>query len=161
MKSIFQTSWDLVEIRSDYELVNSSAIQKTDSGCDLVSCRLLRLTSKRSETMEKVTRKLISFLHTASYQASNRTILGKQYGFMPGRSESLQLLRTKDDWTGELDKRIELDIDYIDSHNHFYSVRDQRLFGAIGKYDTQGKIPNWIRDLIFSRRQRVVNGNVL
>ena len=80
--------------------------------------------------------------------------------FVPRRSTTLQLLRTMDDCTEELINGKEVDIVYIDFQKAFDSVPHQKLLGTIANYGIQGKTPNWIRDLLFGRKQRVVvNGS--
>ena len=59
--------------------------------------------------MEKVRRR-----HLFDFLRQNNILSDKQYGFLPGRSTTLQLLKALDDWTAELDKGYEVDIVYID-----------------------------------------------
>ena len=67
--------------------------------------------------MEKVIRRqLFDFLR------QNNILSDKQYGFLSGRSTTIQLLKALDDWTAELDKGYEVDIVYIDLQKAFDSV---------------------------------------
>ena len=61
---------------------------------------------------------------------------------MPGSSTTLQLLRTMDDWTEELDNGKGVEFVYIDFQEAFDRVPHQRLLGTIAKYGIQGKAPN-------------------
>jgi len=54
----------------------------------------------------------------------------KHYGFIPGRSTVLQLLKIRDDWTLQLDSGTQVDIIYTDFEKAFYKVPHQR-FGKI------------------------------
>ena len=75
---------------------------------------------------------------------------------MPGRSTTLQMLRTMYHWTEELDNGNDVDIVHIDFPNAFASVQYQRLLGTKDEYRVKGKAPNWIRAFLFGKKQRVI-----
>ena len=101
--------------------------------------------------MEKVIRR-----HLFDFLTKNNILSDKQYGFLPGRSTTLQLLKALVDWTAELDKGFEVDIVYIDFQKAFDSVPHKRLLNTISKYGIKGKTLNWITVFLTDRRQRVV-----
>ena len=70
---------------------------------------------------------------------TNDLISQKQYGFMTGRSTTLQLLRAMDDWTEALDKNNEVDIIYLDFKKAFDTVPHQRLFRVLHQLGIGGK----------------------
>ena len=49
--------------------------------------------------------------HLFDFLRQNNILSDKQYGFLPGRPTTLLLVKALDDWTGELDKGYEVDID--------------------------------------------------
>ena len=83
-------------------------------------------------------------------------ILSDKYGFLPGRSTTLQFLKALDDWTAELDKGYEVDILYIDFQKAFECVPYKILLNTISKNGIKGKTLNWITAFLTDRRQRVV-----
>ena len=54
-----------------------------------------------------------------------------QYGFRPGRSCELQLLRIVNEWTLRLDKRKPIDILYLDFQKAFDKVPHIRLISKL------------------------------
>ena len=90
------------------------------------------MTSICCKIMEKMIRR-----HLFEFLENNNIISDKQFGLIPGRSTTLQLLRALDDWTAELDRGNEVDIIYIDfqkafdsvphkTTKHKFEIRDQR-----------------------------------
>ena len=76
--------------------------------------------------------------------------------FMPGRSRTLQLLRTVKDWTVEQDNGNEVDIVYIDFQTASDSLPQKKVLGIKAKCDIQSAVLNWSREFKFGRKQRVV-----
>ena len=130
--------------------VKTYLLSKKNSQSDVNSYRPHSLTSICSKIMEMTRKHILRFL------SANSIISSWQYGFTPGRSTTLQLLRTMHDWTEKLDNGNEVDIVYIDFQKAFDSVPLHRLLGTRAKYGIQGKALNCIRDFLFGRKQRVV-----
>ena len=101
--------------------------------------------------MEKVIRR-----HLFDFWRQNSILSDKHYGFLPGRSTTLQLLKAFDDWTAELDKGFEVDRVYIDFKKVFDSVLRKKLLNTKSKYGIKGKILNWITAFLTDRRPRIV-----
>ena len=99
--SLMQNSWDKGEIPDDCKCANIRAIHKSESNI----YRPVSLISICCKIMEKVIRR-----HLFDFLRQNNILSDKQYGFLPGRSTTLQLLKALDDWTAELDKGYEVDI---------------------------------------------------
>ena len=53
---------------------------------------------------------------------SNDLLSNNQYGFIKGRSTVIQLLKTMDEWTYNLDKGIQIDVIYTDFEKAFDKV---------------------------------------
>ena len=86
----------------------------------------------------------------------NEILVNEQFGFLPGRSSQLQLLRVLEDFTKTIDSRRETDVIYLDFKKSFDSVPHKRLIGIIKQYGIKGKTLGWINEFLLTRRQRVV-----
>ena len=86
----------------------------------------------------------------------NEILVNEQFGFLPGRSPQLQLLRVLEDFTKTIDSRRETDVIYLDFKKSFDSVPHKRLIGIIKQYGIKGKTLGWINEFLLTRRQRVV-----
>ena len=58
---------------------------------------------------------------------TNNLFSSKQYGFITGRSTTLQLLKVLDEWTEILDNNGQVDIIYMDFMKAFDQVPYKRL----------------------------------
>ena len=114
---LMQNSWDKGEIPEDWKCANITTIHKKDAKSDPNNYRTVCFTSVCCKIMEKVTRR-----HLFDFLRQNNIVSDKLYGFLPGRSTTLQLLKALDDRTAELDKVYEADIVYIDFQKAFDSV---------------------------------------
>ena len=76
--------------------------------------------------MEKIVRN-----HIIDHMYTNHLFTDKQYGFMTGRSTSLNVL---DKWTEALDKGNEIDCVYMDYKNTFDTVPHNRLLSKLKSY---------------------------
>ena len=72
----------------------------------------------------------------------------KQYGFITGRSTSLQLLKVLDIWTHILDSGGQIDVMYMDFMKTFDQVPHRRLIGKVESYGIGGDIIGWISDFL-------------
>ena len=71
---------------------------------------------------------------TFEYFFANTFFSDKQYGFIKGRSTTLQLLRIMDDWTELLDSGGQIDVIYTDFAKTFDKVPVQRLLAKLRSY---------------------------
>ena len=89
----------------------------------------------------------------------NKLFTDKQYGFMSGRSTSLQLLAVLDKWTEVLDSGSTIDCIYMDFRAAFDTVPHKRLISKLQAYGLSTQIIQWITSFLDSRVQRVdING---
>ena len=65
--------------------------------------------------------------HMIAHFKSNKLFSNQQYGFIGGRSTSLQLLKVLEDWFNILDEGGEIDVIYMDFFKAFGTVPHQRL----------------------------------
>ena len=85
----------------------------------------------------------------------------KQYGFMTGRSTTLQLLKVFDMWTKEIDKGQQIDCVYLDFKKAFDTVPHNRLVAKLENVGIQGNVLGWVKDYLHERVQQVsVNGEL-
>ncbi len=83
-----------------------------------------------------------------------------QYGFIPKRSTTLQLLKVLDYWTKALDEGYTIDTVYMDFQKAFDKVPHKRLLYKIAKYGINHQILKWIESYLDNRTQYVtVKGN--
>ena len=88
----------------------------------------------------------------------SRTICSQlyQFGFVPGRSCTTQLLHVLDYFTKHLDKDYSVDVIYLDSQKAFDTVPHQRLIHKLSSFGIHGKMLQWIKDFLKDRTQEVV-----
>ena len=79
--------------------------------------------------MEKIVRdSIVSFL-------DNHNLLSNfQFGFVKGRSTTLQLLNILNDWTKSIEDKHNTDCIYLDYQNAFDSVPHKRLLSKLRSY---------------------------
>ena len=90
----------------------------------------------------------------------NNLFSAHQYGFLPGRSTTLQLLKVLDEWTQAIDEGDIVDVVYCDFQKAFDTVPHKRLLAKLEAYGITGQTLKWIKSFLTSRKQRVVvNGS--
>ena len=94
--------------------------------------------------------------HLISHLISNNLLSDYQFGFVPGRSCTTQLLHVLDYFTKHLDKGYSVDVIYLDFHKAFDTVPHQRLIQKLSSFGINGKMLQWIKDFLKDRTQKVV-----
>ena len=95
----------------------------------------------------------MKFLH------SNNLISCSQFGFLKGRSTTLQLLNMLDTVTLNLDNKTPIDVVLLDFKKAFDTVPHERLLHKLHYYGFRDPLLGWIRCFLTGRRQRVcING---
>ena len=77
----------------------------------------------------------------------------KQFGFMGGRSTSLQLLKVLDKWTSVLDEGGVLNAVYMDFMKAFDKVPHTRLLVKMKAYGLNKKICIWVGTRLLVRQK--------
>jgi hypothetical protein len=104
--------------------------------------------------MEKLVRNLI-----VDHMIRNKMFSKKQFGFISGRSTTLQLLKVMDEWTGILDNGGRIDSIYMDFMKAFDKVPHRRLIKKMEGYGIGKRILNWVKEFLKNRKQKLlVNG---
>ena len=78
-----------------------------------------------------------------------------QFGFIKGRSTSLQLLNIIYDWTNSIENCKFSDCVYLDYQKAFDTVPHKRLIKKLAAYNIHGKIIKWITYYLSDRKQYV------
>ena len=91
-----------------------------------------------------------------SYFLENKLFSNKQYGFIKGRSTTLQLLHLLDNWTNCLEEGGQMDIIYTDFEKAFDKVPHKRLLSKLKSYGISKELINfffrWIEGFLTCRR---------
>ena len=90
----------------------------------------------------------------------NNLFSPKQFGFLGGKSNVLQLLKVLDIWTEILDQGGHIDVIYCDFMKAFDKVPHNRLIHKTAKYGIADQVLGWIESFLSERTQQVViNGS--
>ena len=91
----------------------------------------------------------------------NNFFSDKQFGFISGRSTSLQLLKILDIWTEQIDNGASIDCIYMDFQKAFDTVPHRRLLNKLEAYNINIEIIKLIESFLSNRVQQVgVNGEL-
>ena len=85
----------------------------------------------------------------------NKLFSKKQFGFITGRSTTIQLLTVLEDWTNILDDRGTVNNIYMDFLKAFDKVPHQRLLLKLRNYGITGNVWKWVEKFLVGRKQRV------
>ena len=154
LKILFNTSYNLNQLPSDWKTGYVTAIFKKGNRCDPSNYRPISLTSIICKIMESIIRDhIMKFFFDNNYFSKN------QYGFIKGRSTVLQLLCIMDEWTTILDSGAQVDAIYTDFAKAFDTVPHQRLLSKLKSYNINDKLLAWIQNFLCDRKQSIcVNG---
>ena len=98
--------------------------------------------------------------HVLNHLSTNNLLSSHQFGFIPDRSCSTQLLLLLDYLTSHLDNGYFIDVIYLDFQKAFDTVPHQRLLQKLISFGIHGNVLKWIESFLSNRRQRVVlNGH--
>lgn len=154
LTTIFNRSLQERTVPSSWKIGKISAIHKKGPRNICGNYRPISLTSIVSKIMESIIRDEIM-----DYLSRNNLISDKQYGFLPGRSTTSQLLKIVDEWTKALDDGHYIESIYLDIEKAFDTVPHKRLLHKLNKYGLQGNILGWLQSFLHDRKQFVcVNG---
>ena len=135
---IFKQSLRLKMIPKQWKKATISAIFKKGNRSMAGNYRPVRLTSVVGKLLEKIIREQI-----IKHMKVNELFSNKQFGFIPGRSTSLQLLEVLDKWTEATDK-----------------VPHKRLIRKTKNYMLDNPLLEWSEDFLTGRTQKVsINGS--
>ncbi len=130
---------------------NITAIFKKGDRKDPGNYRPVSLTSIVCKLMESLIRD-----HIINFFKINHLFSDKQFGFLSGRSTSLQLLSVLDKWTQALEDGHVIDCVYMDYQKAFDKVPHQRLISKLSSYHINQVLIEWIKQFLTSRQQQVI-----
>ena len=97
--------------------------------------------------------------HIIKFMQDNKLFSNKQYGFISGRSTSLQPLTVLEEWTKALNEGLSVDCIYMDYRKTFDTVPHKRLLGKLKSYGFSDQIIGWITSFLIGRVQKVIANN--
>ena len=151
---IFKVSLNKGILPQAWKKARVSAIYKKENKKIASNYRPVSLTSIICKVMETLIRD-----HIVEHMKTNNLFSNKQYGFISGRSTSLQLLTVIDIWTEALEQGLSIDIIYMDFRKAFDVVPHRRLVGKLKSYGISTEITDWVVSFLNNRFQTVtVNG---
>ncbi len=151
---IFNKSLEDKVVPKDWKEARISAIFKKGNKSLASNYRPVSLTSIISKVMEKIVRN-----HLIDHFSINNLLTKRQYGFISGRSTSLQLLRVLDEWTEAVDTGHGVDCIYMDYQKAFDKVPHKRLINKLRAYSIGENLIKWIEDYLKDRKQQVKINN--
>ena len=91
---------------------------------------------------------------------SNDLLSAYQFGFLKGRSTTLQLLKVLNDWTESMESKFSTDCIYLDYQKAFDSVPHRRLISKLRSYKINECLVRWVENYLQDRSQFVeINGD--
>ncbi len=155
LQIIFNLSLEKSEVPLDWKRARISAIFKNKgSRKQAGNYRPVSLTSIICKVLESLIRDFVM-----TYMRENNLFTSQQYGFLSGRSISLQLLEVLDRWTEALDDKYSVDTIYMDFQKAFDVVPHRRLISKLSSYRFSHQMSAWIENFLTGRKQQVVVNN--
>ena len=149
---LFNKSLNSSTLPPDWKCANVTPIHKKDAQNLACNYRPVSLTSIFSKLLESIIKDYV-----LNHLSTNNLLSPHQFGFIPGRSCSTQLLMLLDYLTSHLDNGYSIDIIYLDFQKSFDIVPHRRL---LQKFGIHGNVLKWIESFLSNRRQQVVfNGH--
>ena len=127
---IFKLSLKTGKIPTTWKVATVTAIFKNKGDKHYAgNYRPISLTSIACKILESIIRDAVM-----KYLKDNKLISNKQFGFLGGRSTTLQLLTAMNEWTEVLDRGGGLDMIYCDFQKAFDTVPHSRLIDLLYHY---------------------------
>ena len=150
---IFSTSLRTKTLPEEWKHARVSAIYKKNNKSVPLNYRPVSLTCILCKLLESIIRD-----HVVKHMTENKLFSSKQFGFIGGRSTTLQLLHVLDIWSQILDQGGNIDSIYCDFMKAFDKVPHKRLVYKVSKYGIKGDVLGWIDAFLSNRTQCVSIG---
>ena len=148
---IFNTSLKFNKIPVQWKSALVVPIYKKGDRNRVNNHRPVSLTSSFSRIFESIlVNKIMEHL------LSNNLLTSQQFGFIPNRSTSSQLLTTSFEWIYNLSNNLETDIIYTDVSKAFDTVSHPKLINTLKAFHIDSSVINWIKNFLSKRTQQVV-----
>jgi hypothetical protein len=152
---IFNASLKYGKVPKTWKKGNITALFKKGDKQQPGNYRPVSLTCILCKLLEKLIRKEIM-----AHMNINNLLSDKQFGFLAGRSTTLQLLKVMDEWTDILDRGDFVDVIYLDFMKAFDTVPHKRLINKCLSYGLSKQIVTWVENFLSNRVQSVVVNGV-
>jgi len=149
--SLFQESIDIGCVPSLWKKAIVTAIHKKGKKTEPSNYRPISLTCVLCKVLEGILR-----THILDHLQKNDLLCSEQYGFIPKRSATLQLLNVFDKWMTVLDKGGHIDVIYCDIMKAFDQVPVDRLLIKARSLGLRGNLLAWISSFLKDRTMSVV-----
>ncbi|XP_076039000.1 uncharacterized protein LOC143024116 [Oratosquilla oratoria] len=105
LRIIYNSSLREGVVPEDWRIAHITAIYKKGNKCDPGHYRPVSLTSVLCKVMES-----LLWEEVIRHMKENKLFSEKQFGFISGRSTTLQLIKVLDDWTEAIDEGLAVDV---------------------------------------------------
>ena len=150
IKMLFDKSLTQGQLPSDWKDAIVVPIFKKGRRDMTQNYRPVSLTCVICKILEKFIRDVL-----LDHLMKNSLISEKHFGFVPGRSCTLQLLRCVESWTKSLDDGTQVDVIYTDYSKAFDRVSHSKVLKKLDGLGVRGYILGWIQNFLCGRRQKV------
>ena len=150
LAEIFTASLKQGRIPSDWKEAIIVPIYKKGRRDMPENYRPVSLTCVISKVMEKIIRDAL-----VSFFIDNGILSERQFGFVPGRSCTLQLLVCVEEWSRSIDDGKQIDVIYTDYSRAFDTVSHRKLMQKLHGLGVQGNMWTWIQEFLSDRKQKV------
>ncbi len=136
LKIIFCKSFENGALPEDWKVGRITAIFKNKGNKKMAgNHRPVSLTSVVYKVLETIIRNQVM-----DFMKNNKMFSSTQFGFLPGRSSTLQLLKVLDIWTKAMEEGYNIDIIYLDYMKAFDTVLHRRLLRKSNSYKFSNQI---------------------
>ena len=147
---LFNISFASGQLPQDWKLANIVPVHKKGDEADIENYRPISLTSLVMKVMEKIVRDEL-------YSKCKDLINDKQYGFLPNKSCTTQMINTLDDIAYSLNSQSDVDIIYFDFAKAFDSVCHDKILEKLKtQFNIDGMMLNFIKAYLKDHEQKVV-----
>src|SRR3989442_12847623 len=151
LRLLFNKSIDKTEIPNDWKKANITPIFKKGKRSSAENYRPVSLTTFFGKVMKKIVKR-----HIETYLEINELISETQHGFRKGRSCLSNLLISQYHIMKLRDKKVAMDIIYLDFQKAFDKVPYVNLMKKVRSLGIGGKLGDWVKNWLRNRQQRVV-----
>ena len=153
---LYQASLDSGMVPKEWKKSVVAPIFKKGARAVAANYRPVSLTAILCKLLEDIIRSAIN-----DHLTEHNLLTARQFGFMKGRSTSLQLLTYLDEVAARLAEGGTVDAIYLDYQKAFETVPHRRLLLKLEAYGITGAALSWIESFLTGRTQRVaVNGTL-
>ena len=87
---------------------------------------------------------------------ANNLLTSQQFGFIPGKSTSSQLLKASFEWLTSLSRKLDTHIIYTDVSKAFDTVSHPKLINTLKGFNIDTAVIAWINNFLCDRSQQVI-----